>query len=330
MQYKWEKEADNSDTDADNARAMQQWNSRSFSWSETSNGSTRIQITLPPELAQVILKSVEHSLNTESTDNLSQCRADAAVRMAEASLQAAGKHISSADRYQVVVSVDAATLNNTAASLEKRPIISGANPIATETAKRIACDCSITKNTLLNGELLDIGRKSRIWTTAQERAIKNRDRHCQFPGCTEARYLQIHHIEHWADGGSTSIENGVCLCTGCHTKVHEGGYTLQRVDNNPQLINEQFKDQQHKDDLTMFDFEKSLRANRDSFDTIRQLSPTRYRFRVIGPKGVYPFNSARAECSEANPPAYRFTPFSPRNNAAPAPHHLPDPCCLQC
>ncbi len=43
------------------------------------------------------------------------------------------------------------------------------------------------------------------------RATKNRDQHCQYPGCIQTRHLQLHHVQHWADGGSTCIENGVSL-----------------------------------------------------------------------------------------------------------------------
>ncbi len=117
------------------------------------------------------------------------------------------------------------------------------------------------------------------------RAIKNRDQHCQFYGCTQTRNLQIHHIIHWVDGGSTSTTNGLCLCKTCHTKVHEGGYRIQNVDNNEERLNAQFAQQQQASDHSLFNFEKELRNDRESFDTIRKLSPTRYRFRIVDSAG---------------------------------------------
>jgi len=75
--------------------------------------------------------------------------------------------------------------------------------------------------------------------------------------------------------------------------VHEGGYTIQWVNNHPQRIDEQFAQQQNRKDITMFDVEKQLRNNRGSFETIRNLSPTRYRFRVLDPDG----NDIRAKQS---------------------------------
>jgi hypothetical protein len=110
--------------------------------------------------------------------------------MAETSLQAAGTDVATADRYQVIVSVDATELavsgkaacaeassinmafGNMAAATapaadesgtpSRRATVNGAGPIARETARRIACDCSITTHITSNGKPTDIGRKSRL------------------------------------------------------------------------------------------------------------------------------------------------------------------------
>jgi hypothetical protein len=81
------------------------------------------------------------------------------------------------------------------------------------------------------------------------------------------------------------LENGVCLCHYHHTLVHEGGYSIQAVANSQTSLNEQFTQQQHVSDPTMFDFEKELRSDRDSFNRVRKLSPTTYRFRVFDADG---------------------------------------------
>jgi len=117
--YRWSNDG-NSENDGkdENDRALKQWESRSLTWSDVSNGNTRIQLVLPPEIAQAFLNSVEHSLNQLDCKDtkMSQRRADAAVLMAEASLQAAGKAIATADRYQVTVSVNASDLTATQSS----------------------------------------------------------------------------------------------------------------------------------------------------------------------------------------------------------------------
>ncbi len=304
-EYRWGK--DDADAIGENQRVLQQWASRALTWHEASNGSTRIQLVLPPEIAQVFLHSVEQSLNqlsqsggakytTDSTTEptLSQSRADAAVLMAETSLQNAGRAIATADRYQVSVSIDASALTNTDASEpahipahipSKRPTLNGVGPIAIETARRIACDCSLSITKMNHSEPINIGRKSRIWPSAMARIIKERDQHCAWPGCTHSRHLHIHHIKHWADGGETSVHNGVCLCSYHHTRVHEGGYSIEHVGESTQRQNEQFIQQQHNDDINQFDFEQSLRNDKKSFNTVRKLSPTRFRYRILDSHG---------------------------------------------
>lgn len=45
-----------------------------------------------------------------------------------------------------------------------------------------------------------------------------------------ARFVDGHHIVHWADGGETSLDNLVSLCRFHHRLVHEGGYHIVRDD----------------------------------------------------------------------------------------------------
>jgi len=53
-----------------------------------------------------------------------------------------------------------------------------------------------------------------------------RDRGCRFPGCG-LRFTDAHHVEHWVDGGSTSLGNCLLLCRHHHRLVHEGGWHVQ-------------------------------------------------------------------------------------------------------
>ncbi len=45
---------------------------------------------------------------------------------------------------------------------------------------------------------------------------------------TSTRYVDAHHIHHWADGGDTSLDNLTLLCTHHHTLLHEGGFSIHR------------------------------------------------------------------------------------------------------
>jgi hypothetical protein len=55
------------------------------------------------------------------------------------------------------------------------------------------------------------------------RALRRRDGGCRYPGCTNRRFVDGHHIVHWSQGGPTSLENLVLLCRRHHRLVHEGG-----------------------------------------------------------------------------------------------------------
>ena len=58
------------------------------------------------------------------------------------------------------------------------------------------------------------------------RALGLRDKTCRFPGCCESRYVDAHHIQHWADGGDTSLDNLVTLCRYHHRQLHRGSYGI--------------------------------------------------------------------------------------------------------
>jgi hypothetical protein len=80
-----------------------------------------------------------------------------------------------------------------------------------------------------HGEPLDVGRKTRSIPPAIRRALNTRDGGCRFPGCTHQRYVDAHHIEHWADGGETKLANLVTLCRLHHRLVHEGEITIDTL-----------------------------------------------------------------------------------------------------
>jgi hypothetical protein len=69
--------------------------------------------------------------------------------------------------------------------------------------------------------VLNVGRRTRTIPPALRRALEVRDGGCRYPGCG-SRFTDAHHIEHWADGGETRLENLVLLCRRHHRAVHEG------------------------------------------------------------------------------------------------------------
>ncbi len=145
---------------------------------------------------------------------LGQRRADALVALAEQSF----------DGYQIMLHVPAGTSSRSIC-------IDPCGVIPYAAAERICCDASIVP--VLegeSGELLDIGRKTRKIPPAIRRALELRDKGtCRFPECTHTRYLHGHHIEHWAYGGATALDNLVLLCSHHHGLVHEGGFGCSAI-----------------------------------------------------------------------------------------------------
>ncbi len=153
-----------------------------------------------------------------------QRRADALGLIAESALAAGLDPGTTADRYQVVLHVDAGLDSGLDAggAIEDDPPLR----VSAETSRRLACDASVvTMPHDTYGTPLEAGRKTRTIPPATRRALTARDHHCRFPGCT-SRYVDAHHLHHWADGGPTSLENLVLLCRRHHRAVHEEGWTV--------------------------------------------------------------------------------------------------------
>lgn len=98
-----------------------------------------------------------------------------------------------------------------------------------EVVRRLTCDGSLV--TIVEdaaGKPLNVGRRQRTVPAAIRRALWSRDRGCAFPGCRNTRFVDAHHIRHWSDGGETSIDNTLLLCSHHHRLVHEGGFRIRR------------------------------------------------------------------------------------------------------
>jgi Domain of unknown function (DUF222)/HNH endonuclease len=169
--------------------------------------------------------SAEPPEDAESAPTVGERTADALVAMAGRAV-AGGSGPARRPEVTVLVDVEALAAEDSAPG---RSELEGGTPLATETARRLCCDAGIVVSTHRNGKVLDVGRRRRTISPALQRALRARDGCCQFPGCTNHRFVDAHHIKHWARGGDTSLENLVLLCGHHHRLVHEGGFTLERA-----------------------------------------------------------------------------------------------------
>ena len=116
--------------------------------------------------------------------------------------------------------------------------LEGGHLISKGALRRIACDANIIPVVLGSaGQPLDIGRSTRIVPQGLRRALILRDGGCAFPGCDRPpMWTDAHHIDHWADGGPTSLSNAVLLCVHHHDRVHRDGWAIKMVDGLPWFI----------------------------------------------------------------------------------------------
>ncbi len=95
--------------------------------------------------------------------------------------------------------------------------------------RRLCCDAEVIPAVLgAKSEVLDVGRLQRLVTAAIWKALVARDQHCRFPNCTRPPLMcHAHHIEHWADGGITSLTNMILLCGHHHRLIHAAPWTIR-------------------------------------------------------------------------------------------------------
>ena len=94
-------------------------------------------------------------------------------------------------------------------------------------ARFLGCDAEVRVVAWQAGRLLGINPTERTVPRRLRRAIERRDQGCMHPLCDRRRWLHVHHLQHWADGGLTIPSNLVCLCTLHHRELHEGLFSIE-------------------------------------------------------------------------------------------------------
>lgn len=212
--------------------AQRSWERRTLSvWRNESRGTLSISLEVPLEAGELITQALDRAVaagetasGPEFTDTTWHTQqADAMVAIARSYLSgAATEPTATADHYQVVLHVDEQALRGGA----------GRSDLPIETVRRLSCDGSVVRVVEnAGGEPLDVGRKRRTIPVAIKRALWSRDRGCTFPGCHNSRFVDAHHIRHWSEGGETSLDNLLLLCSHHHRLVHEGRYRIRRNSN---------------------------------------------------------------------------------------------------
>lgn len=201
--------------------------------STTLDGMVAIDGLLDPEAGQVVVSALEAAMESayrpDDGRSRPQRRADALVDL----LRAGAAHLEvgpgRAHRPHLTTVVDLSLLEARGpADLigQIRTDAAFLGRLAPETLRRIACDCAISR-VITDGpsQVLDVGRTTRTISAATWRALVVRDGGCTEPGCdVPPEWCEVHHIEHWLDGGETKLSNLRLVCTPHHHDEHEGQY----------------------------------------------------------------------------------------------------------
>lgn len=113
----------------------------------------------------------------------------------------------------------------------------GIGAIGGSTLDRLLCNASISTITSRGGVPLTATSPTRLATPAQKRALLAHHPTCQFPGCGHTAYLEAHHlIAHHTGNGPTTWSNLALLCTACHTRLHQPGWSAALTDDHTLLV----------------------------------------------------------------------------------------------
>ena len=139
------------------------------------------------------------------------------------------RHGGDATTVMVTIGLDQLRTDLAAAGLVDGDLSAGFNLSADE-ARRLACTAQIIPVVLgREGEILDLGRTARVFSPAQRKAMRLRDRKCRAEGCTvPATWCEAHHLRPWSEGGRTDLADGVLLCGWHHRRVHDARYRMER------------------------------------------------------------------------------------------------------
>ena len=185
---------------------------------DREEGLVRGSFCLPDVEGEVVLRAVERGAKQapiEGAGSFEARRADALVEICSMALGADADP----DRATVVAHVGAEAFATNA-------MLEGGAAIARDTVRRLSCDGRMQTVVHTEGTITASPVKRAV-PPHLYRELRQRDGACVFPGCSNEIWVHAHHIEHFADGGPTTLSNLALLCGTHHRLLHEGGWTMR-------------------------------------------------------------------------------------------------------
>jgi hypothetical protein len=99
--------------------------------------------------------------------------------------------------------------------------------------RHVTCDGSLTPIFTRDAKPVSVGRSQRLVPERTRQVVLRRDRGCRMPWCDRSYGLEIHHVVHWEDGGSTDTNNLIAACGSCHRRHHGGEFHIAGDADDP-------------------------------------------------------------------------------------------------
>lgn len=182
------------------------------------NGTWRLSAVLPADQGALVERALGEAreelfrsdAHGDSADEVSW--ADALAAMAEKSLAAGAVARPHRDRHLVLLHLRAGG----GGQLHQGPGLSEG------LRQYLSCNARVRTVVEADGKPVSVGRAFRIVPERTRIAVEDRDGGCRVPGCDRNRWLHVHHIHHWEDGGPTDTPNLLALCQFHHRGHHRG------------------------------------------------------------------------------------------------------------
>jgi uncharacterized protein DUF222/HNH endonuclease len=158
---------------------------------------------------------------------LASRRAGAAVAICEAVVGggAPAELAAAGPAHRVVVHVDLGVL--TGQRPDGRCQVEGGSGISASVARRLGCEAEVAAVIERDGVPLDVRPARRFVRGRKRMAVMARDGGCRYPGCpVKKKYIQVHHIVHWADDHDSDLDNLLALCGFHHRRHHDGAFGI--------------------------------------------------------------------------------------------------------
>ncbi len=205
---------------------------RSVSFGHTESGSWRLSAELPADEGALVERALVaardelfHAGEGDPVPTTTPGRApsandvswaDAFVAMAERSLGAGATLRPHHERHLVLLHVGTEGDGRTGGHLHLGPALSDG------LRRFVSCDARLRPVIESGGKPVSVGRAFRTVPDRTRMVVEERDRGCRAPGCDRDRWLHVHHIEHWEDGGPSDTPNLLALCRRHHRLHHLG------------------------------------------------------------------------------------------------------------